>query len=206
MSFYSDVLESNNEIIPSSFCSYVSDNCRAEAMLYYLYMVADGEVSYGEEKIFEEICKGLRIKEPDQQKIIDECKKLLSSKTDVYEIIVNEEIDEKASKKRFLGLKNDSRLARIVWNLVNLGYADEVYSDEERKIVHYLVEKWSVNRDVYQEFIDTADTMLALYKQKEWLKSNFQNGSFRDKKEKEIDIKVKQLMDDVKLTIEEITM
>ena len=28
-----------------------------EALLYYLYMMADGEVTYSEEKIFDTICK-----------------------------------------------------------------------------------------------------------------------------------------------------
>ena len=30
-------------------------DCKGEAVLYYLYMMADGEVSYSEEKIFDEI-------------------------------------------------------------------------------------------------------------------------------------------------------
>ena len=32
-------------------------NYRGQAKLYYLYMMADGEVSYSEEKIFDEICR-----------------------------------------------------------------------------------------------------------------------------------------------------
>ena len=59
---------------------------------------------------------------------------------------------------------------------------------------------------IYQEFIDTADTMLALTKKKAWIASVFPQGSIRDKKEKEVDLTVKQLLDDVKLTIQELTM
>ena len=57
-------------------------------------------------------------------------------------------------------LKNASDLARIIWNLIKLGYADTVYSEEEKEIVNYLVDKWDISVEVYQEMIDIADTIL----------------------------------------------
>ena len=59
---------------------------------------------------------------------------------------------------------------------------------------------------MFQEFIDTADTILALTKQKEWITSNFSKGAERDKREKETDGEIKMLLNDVKLTIQELTM
>ena len=59
---------------------------------------------------------------------------------------------------------------------------------------------------MYQELIDTADTMLALSKQKGWIVSAFPKGSARDKRKKAVNEEITRLMDDVKLTVEELTM
>lgn len=181
----------------------VNDN--KEAMLYYLYMMADGEVSYNEEKIFDTICKELNINQDAKNAVVEQSESLVDDTANIFSIIVREKIDEQAGKNWF-ALKNASSLARIIWNLVNLGFADSFFSEEEKKIVSYLVDKWSVNMEVYQEFVDTADTMLALTKQKEWIAATFPKGRIRDKKEKNVDAEIEQLLEDVKLTIEELTM
>lgn len=178
---------------------------RNEATLYYLYMMADGAVSHGEETIFDEICKELSIDYYAKLSVIDKCKDLAAGKTDVFSIVIREKIDEQVGQGGF-GLRNASSLARVIWNLINLGYADSCYSGEEKQIVRYLVDKWSVNTEVYQALVDTADTMLALTRQKEWIASTFSTGSIRDEKEKKVDSEIKQLLEDVKLTIQELTM
>ena len=94
----------------------------------------------------------------------------------------------------------------IIWNLVNLGYADEYYSDEEKMIVNYLCGKWEVGKEVYQEMVDIADTMLALSKQREWIVSTFPKGKERDEKERKIDLEIRKMISDLKITIEEMTM
>lgn len=176
-----------------------------EASLYYLYMMADGEVTYSEEKIFDTICKELDIDYDTKEKIIKKCKEFAGKNSDMLNVIMSEKIDEQSGQNWF-GERDLSKDARIIWNLVNLGYADNVYSEEERKISKYLVDKWSVNLEVYQEFIDIADTMLALVKQREWVLSTFTKGRERDKKEKKIESEMEQLLSDVNLTIEELTM
>ncbi len=181
------------------------DNSSEEAVLYYLYMMADGNISYSEEKIFNELCGKLHLSVEAQKEAIKKCRDITSNMTDIFRVIVKEKIDDQAGRT-FYGLRHDSSLARIIWNLVCLGYADSGYSQEEKKIVEYLIDKWSVKPEVYQEFIDIADTMLALTKQKRWLDNNFSVGAEKDKKEKEIDIEMKRLLDDVKLTIDEIMM
>lgn len=102
-----------------------------EAILYYLFMMSDGEVSSSEERIFGEICRELKIEQSNKDKIIDECKKLETESTKIYDCIIREKIDEKVQQD-WLGTKDASSLARIIWNLVNLGYADKNYSDNER--------------------------------------------------------------------------
>lgn len=181
------------------------DKSSEEAVLYYLYMMADGNISYSEEKIFDELCGKLRLSAEAQEEVIKKCKDITSNMTDIFRVIVKEKIDDQAGGD-FFGLRTDSSLARIIWNLICLGYADSGYSQEEKKIVEYLVDKWSVKPEVYQEFIDIADTMLALTKQKKWLEDNFSAGAEKDKKEKDIDMEIKRLWDDAKLTIDEIMM
>ncbi len=176
-----------------------------EATLYYLYMMADGEVSYSEEKIFETICKELELNQDERNSVIEKCKELVGDSASVFDVIVKQQIDEQAGREWY-GLRDASVLARIVWNLVNLGFADSFFSDEEKKIVNYLKEKWSVNLEVYQEFVDTANTILALKEQKKWIASTFSKSSARDKREKDVDVEIVQLLNDVKLTIKELTM
>lgn len=53
--------------------------------------------------------------------------------TDIFRVIVKEKIDDQAGGA-FYGLRTDSSLARIIWNLICLGYADSGYSQEEKKI------------------------------------------------------------------------
>lgn len=178
---------------------------KGEAMLYYLYMISDGEVSYNEEKMFDEICKELRLNEEEKKAVVNKCKeKALCSKSS-FDAIMIEKLDEQVGKSLF-GFKNASSLARIIWNLINLGYADTCFSGEEKKIVEYLIKKWNVKQEVYGEMINTADTMLALTKQKEWLMSTYEKGSIRDKKEKKIDFEIATMLSDIKTTIEELTI
>lgn len=172
-----------------------------EAKLYYLYMMADGEVSVDEEKLFDEICKELRVSKDDKQILINECKEMLLDSKSSLDVIVEKKIEENIG--RFL---NASETARIMWNLVNLGYADGFYSEEEKEVVNYLMGKWKIDISVYQEMVDTSDTILSLTKQKEWLVSTLTEGSLRDEKEKKIDAEISNMLSDVKLTIAELTM
>lgn len=180
-------------------------NSKEEAMLYYLYMMADGDVSYNEEKLFDSICNELSLGNESKMDIIEKCKERGKESSDIFSIIIQDKVEEGAGNS-WMGLRNSSHLARVIWNLVNLGYADSFYSDEEKKIVKYLVDKWSVKTEILQEFIDIDDTILALTKQKEWILTTFNKGTERDKREKKVDSQIAQMFEDVKITISEITM
>lgn len=177
-----------------------------EAALYYLYMLADSEVSYSEEKVFNQICDTLNIEADNKNSIIKQCKELTEGKSDIFSVIVREKIDEQAALGLFGLPQSKANLARIIWNLINLGYADSSYSESERKIVAYLVDKWALNEEIYREFMDIADTILALSQQREWVVSTFPKGADRDSKERELDDEINQLLKDVELTIKELTM
>ena len=49
-------------------------NYRGQAKLYYLYMMSDGEVSDGEKKLFDKICKELYLDADDKKQVKQECK------------------------------------------------------------------------------------------------------------------------------------
>lgn len=175
-----------------------------EAMLYYLFMMSDGEVSGSEKKLFTKICKEMKMDAEERKAVIDNCEKSIEYYENAFDMITGEDIDDKVGRGSFgFGSKDASELARIIWNLVDLGYADTDYSENEREIVNYLVEKWEIKTEVYQEMVDTAETILALVKQKEWLDSTFPEDSLRKKK---IDSEIKTMLSDIKLTIDELTM
>ena len=180
------------------------DNTK-EAMLYYLFMMSDGDVSDSEKKLFAKICKEIKINKEEKKAVIDNCIILAKNYEKVFDLITGEELDDQVGRGWF-GLKDASTLARIIWNLVNLGYADTDYSENERKIVDHLLVKWEIKPEVYQEMVDTADTMLTLIKQKEWLISTFPEGNSRDEKKIKINSEIKTLLSDIKLTIDELTM
>ena len=182
-----------------------ADEKNDKAMLYYLYMMSDGCVSYSEEKLFDEIYKELRLETDEKNMVISKCNELGKSSKKIFNVILKENIAETLSKRWYLN-GHGSRLAKIIWNLINLGYADGEYSENEKEIVSYFVTTWKISPDVYQEMLDTADTMLALTKQKEWIVNSFPKGKERDSKEKNIDVAITKLLSDIKITIDEITM
>lgn len=180
-------------------------NKEKEASLYYLYMMADGDVSSSEKKIFKQLCKDLDISSDSRKEITSNCKALGKGESDIFSVIVREKIDDDVRKSLF-GEQNKSSLARIIWNMINLGYADLVYSDREKMIVNYLVDRWSLDKEMVQEMLDTADTMLALTKQKDWITVTFSDEAEQKKRIKAANGKIKMLHNDVKLTIEELAM
>lgn len=177
-----------------------------EAALYYLYMMSDGEISYNEEKIFNEICKELELSEAEKQSVIANAKKLASDSKMAKKAIKNNDIDPDGWFDTYRSMRGIPYMARIIWNLVNLGYADSYYSEDEKEIVQYLLDKWEINKELYIEMIDTSDTMLALIKQKEWILSTYDKGKDRDDKERKIDSEINSLLSDIKISIDELSM
>ena len=193
-------------------------NYEDEAKLYYLYMMADGQVSKEEKKLFQSICMKLGIKADGKHAIMKECDDLIEYEDLVFETIVglvegktNDTYGSNSAlyatsilNSRWKEPVTVERSARILWNLINLGYADSVYSPSEKKIVNYWVEQWQIKPEVYQEFVDTADTMLALSKQKKWIETTYPDGEKKADKEKKIDKEMKLMASNVELTIQEL--
>lgn len=91
-----------------------------------------------------------------------------------------------------------------MWNLINLGYADGYYSEDEKEIVTYIAEKSLLDKGIVREFTDIADTMLALTKQKKWADSVMENPEEKRRKKKELSRDITKLSESVKIIIDEI--
>ncbi len=165
-----------------------------QAKLYYLYMLLDGEASEREKKLFTTICKDLNIDADEKKRIIKEC-----AKTPFDGIF--DEIKELVGKP----FKNsgNSEYTTILWNLINLGYADTRYTYEEREIVDFLKKHWKVTDDLYQEMIDVAETCLALEEHKKWVES-LEESAYKEEKTKQIKKDIKMAQDGIKMTLAEL--
>ena len=180
-------------------------NKEAEASLYYLYMSADGQKTYSEEKVFSKICDELSLDETQKEDVIRKCKELLAYSKDVKDIIEMEKIDENAKKGWILD-RPKSELAGIIWNLINLGYSDQYFSQPEKEIVQELAKKWDISSQVYHEFIDISETMLSLTEQRNWAYSHSVNMESYERAERQCDEDMATLLNDVNLTIQELAM
>jgi hypothetical protein len=179
-----------------------------QAKLYYLYMLSDGEASDNEKKLFTTICKELSIYADEKKSIIKECKNIpFDNIFDEIKGLAGEPVEEKNDiYKLAVALSmfgNADDYASILWNLINLGYADIKYTYEEREIVDFLRNHWKITEDLYQEMIDVAETCLALEEHKKWVES-LEDSSYKDEKMKQIKKDIKSAQDGIKITLAEL--
>ena len=93
--------------------------------------------------------------------------------------------------------------AQTIWTLINLGYADSDYSEAEKRIVKYLTEKWEVDPVLVAELDDTADALLALSRQKEWIQTTSKSRSDKNKFIEELDRSIAAMYANVEVSISE---
>ena len=182
-------------------------NYRGQAKLYYLYMMSDGNVSDNEKKRFNSICKELSLDADDKKRIIEECSEI-STEEGLNCIEVLEKNAEDPYMYGILDIDldkyvSDEDKASILWNLINLGYADTYFTSDEREVVDFLREYWEMSDSLYQEMIDVAETCLALEKHKKWAEE-LPESDFKLEKIKRIKKDLKFTQETIKTTISEI--
>lgn len=178
-----------------------------QAKLYYLYMMSDGEISDDEKNLFNKICRKLYLDADDKKRIKQECNKIYKEEKMTC-IDVIERNAEKSYVYRVLdiGLKKhalDENKAKIIWNLINLGYADSHFTIDEREVVDFLREYWEFPDSLYQEMIDVAETCLALEKHKLWIEG-LPDTDYKLEKIKQVKKDMKQVEETILTTISEI--
>ena len=182
-------------------------NYRGQAKLYYLYMMSDGEVSDGEKKLFDKICKELYLDADDKKQVKQECNEI-SKEEKMTCIDVLEKNAEESYMYGALDLDldkyvSDEDKAKIIWNLINLGYADTHFTIDEREVVDFLREHWKLPESLYQEMIDVAETCLALEKYKIWIEG-LPDDEYKLEKIKQVKKDIKQVQENILTTISEI--
>lgn len=148
-------------------------NHRQQAKLYYLYMMSDGDISDNEKRLFNTICKKLQLDANDKKNIMAECKEI----TDEEGLNCIQVIRKNAKEPHIFGVldigltgyASDKDKAIILWNLINLGYSDALYSSQEKETVDFLRKYWEIPESLYREMMDVAETCLALEKHKQWV-------------------------------------
>lgn len=182
-------------------------NRREQAKLYYLYMMSDGEVSSNEKKLFNTICKELSLDADDKKQVIKECEKAGKEGLMCIEILKKNEKEEYSYTELSIDLNgyiSEKDKTSILWNLVNLGYADSCFTNVEKEVVDYLCKYWEVEKSLHREMIDVAETILALEKKKAWVEEKFSESELKQTKIKQIKKDIKYVQETIKTTISEI--
>ncbi len=143
----------------------------ALAKICYLFMLADGQCSDTEKKLFTQVCKKvLDVDANTRERIEEECEKIpVDEGPDNWRMAIREigRVMDEENLENWLD-KNESTL--LLWTLINIGYADEEYSKPERIVTDYVAKELKIAQEDYYALQDIAETMTALVKQKEWLK------------------------------------
>lgn len=169
-----------------------------QAKLYCLYMTSDGQISEQERELFTGVCKELGLNYSEKKQIIEECEAIpAEDKFDkIKELIYGPAHAQTIDVRSWFEPHNSVDHETILWNLINLGYADTKYTDQERKIVEFLKSYWNVRDDVYEEMIDVSETCLALEEYKNWVEDHEE----LDNKEE----KINQINKDINVSLKDI--
>lgn len=172
---------------------------KEELRIYYLFMLVDGACSEGEIEKFDSICKAHNIDSTKKDTIKSECEKALELSEERSRVI-NEKICENADE-----LMDSYSLSkkRVIWTLLNLGYSDEDFSAPEKEIVDMLAQKFKMDTVDFDEMIDSAETILSLIKEKEWLKTTDFSGDEVTKGITKIDEAIKNIYSNIEVLIGE---
>lgn len=165
-------------------------NNLGQAKLYYLYMMADGSVSNNEDKLFDTICNELNLDNDTKNNIKQECYEIYGKRNLTCIDVVRKNAEEDflfgqldINLNQFV---SDSDKTRIIWNLVNLGYADSQFTANEKIVVDYLQNYWSLSESVYNEIIDVAETCLSIETYKIWI-NKLPDSDYKTQKLKQIE-------------------
>ena len=137
-----------------------------------LFMYADGESSPSEVKYLDDIIAKGNLPKAVIEDFYTFCGKIsLKLPTGTAKAVISE-IDELLREIGPWGINESKTMqAQTIWTLINLGYADSEYSEAEKTVVKHLVKRWEMDPALVAELNDTAETILALTLQKEWIQT-----------------------------------
>lgn len=179
---------------------------KLQLQIYYLYMLADGTVTEEESKRFSEICWSMNVDEFSKKEKISFCTNAIQNIGSDNSAKVIREIAKLLTNamSNYSSINSDKQTqAKIIWTLINLGYADIEYSEPEQKVVSFLSDYWEINAAVMSDMIDTAETILMLTKKKEWLKTTNKHYDEISAGISEIDKTIEQMFHNIQILISE---
>ena len=155
------------------------------------------------------ICESMDTEETATKEIISFCQEVVhSTGSDNSSKVIHEItklLDDQGSGFFLFGSINRDKKtqAKVIWTLINLGYSDDRYSEPEQKVISFLVDYWKMDNTVLSDMTDTAETILALTKQKEWIKTTNKPYDIISKFINEIDESINQLFQNIEILISE---
>ena len=198
---------------------YMCSKQEQQLKIFYLFLVADGRRTDEEIGKMNMIYEKMKIDKEDREKIEKFCDDALYSDESsdnsahiiqIIKSILGNNLDHQGiggipfAFRLGTDLNHDkSAQVSTVWNLINLGYSDKDYSTSENKIVKFLSDFWDVDETVICEFKDSAETLVSLYKQEEWIKSTKKKKETIDKYMQTYENDIKRISDNIEITIKE---
>lgn len=182
---------------------------KVQLKIYYLFMLADGKCSADEKAKFTSICKSMDADDDDKKEVIGFCENLINvSGSDNSTRVIREITNLLAEEGReifFWGSLNKNKCKQVetIWTLINLGYADTEYSEAEKKVVSFLTDYWEIDALTLADLNDTAETVLALTRQKSWVKTTNKPYDVVSANIAEIDEAVSRMAKNIEILISE---
>lgn len=181
--------------------------------IYSLFVLADGKWTPSIKENLDEIAKSLKVNENEANEIYGDSRaSVWSSLPDVnlsddYSFEVISEIEDVLNMGPFWlrdtsnSKSYKSERANVLWNMVLLGYDDGKYSGPEKKVIEHLAIKWKIKPIILTEFMDTAETLKMLERQKDWIKTTQQEYDEISKQLEIVDQNIKTMLDNARITI-----
>lgn len=144
---------------------------KALAKICYLFMLADGQSSDTEKKLFTQVCKKVfDVDANTRERIEEECEKIpVDEGPDNWRMAIRE-IGKVMDEEHLDNWLEKNECTLLLWTLINIGYADTEYSKPERIVTDYVAKEFKIAQEDYYALQDIAETMTSLVEQKEWLK------------------------------------
>ena len=162
-------------------------------------MLADGKATSSEKRMFNSICKAMKVDKVDKDEVINYCNDIVNGSDDYY----TEAVQEISRLLEDNSTLDKSVQTEVIWNLINIGYADTNYSDPERKIVAHLTDYWKINKAVLADINDTAETILALTNQRKWIQTTNKPLEEVTQRMQELNREIRQMKKNIEIMIEE---
>lgn len=147
---------------------------RGALKAYYFLLAKDGSIDEKESECFHEICSAEmpNITEQFLEELKAECMEEMMQKpgagdNDLLQTVLAEVSCEKAEQEeQFLPARF------LVWNMLVLAHANKDYAETERKLIEQTSQSLDIERDIFMEMEQMAQTAAVLSKEKERLEQS----------------------------------